>query len=140
MELDDQVELSHLLLSERVCRVCGEEKNLIDGYYRTRKNTTLASSYSYECKECTVKRITKNRKKGVGFKEYNKRLVEQNNQCAICKTLQAGGNYNSFMVDRNPVTGDVRGLLCKNCNNALRSVGDNLHTLESMIQYLQHYE
>ena len=67
-------------------------------------------------------------------------LVEQNNQCAICKTLQAGGNYNSFMVDRNPTTGDVRGLLCKNCNNALRSVGGDLHTLESMIQYLQHYE
>ena len=140
MNLDDQVELSHLLLSERVCRVCGEEKNLIDGYYRTRKNTTLASSYSYECKECTVKRITKSKKKGVGFKEYNRRLVEQNNQCAICKTLQAGGNYNSFMVDRNPVTGDVRGLLCKNCNNAIRLVGSNLHTLESMIQYLQHHE
>ena len=56
MDLDEQLELAHLLLQERKCRVCGQEKNLIDGYYRTRKNVRLASSYSYECKECTVKR------------------------------------------------------------------------------------
>ena len=57
MDLDEQLELAHLLLQERKCRVCGQEKNLIDGYYRTRKNVRLASSYSYECKECTKKRI-----------------------------------------------------------------------------------
>ena len=57
MDLDEQLELAHLLLQERKCRVCGQEKNLIDGYYRTRKNVRLASSYSYECKECTKTRI-----------------------------------------------------------------------------------
>jgi len=62
MELDEQIKLGHLLLKERVCRVCGEQKNLLNGFYRTRKNMHLASSYSYECKECTVMRITKNRK------------------------------------------------------------------------------
>ena len=46
----------------RVCRVCGKEKNLVDEYYLSRKNPALASSYSYECKECTVKRTV----------EYNK--------------------------------------------------------------------
>tara|TARA_Y100000768_G_scaffold193384_1_gene145053 strand:- start:120 stop:551 length:432 start_codon:yes stop_codon:yes gene_type:complete len=60
MDLDDQLQLAHLLLQERKCRVCGQEKNLIDGYYRTRKNVRLASSYSYECKECTVKRVCEN--------------------------------------------------------------------------------
>ena len=63
MDLDDQLQLAHLLLQERKCRVCGEEKNLIDGYYRTRKNVRLASSYSYECKECTVKRVCENNRR-----------------------------------------------------------------------------
>ena len=31
MELDNQIRLGHLLLSDRKCRVCGETKNLIDG-------------------------------------------------------------------------------------------------------------
>jgi len=62
MEIDKQIKLGHLLLVERMCRVCGEEKNLIDGFYRTRKNRgPVASSYSYECKDCTVKRIVANR-------------------------------------------------------------------------------
>ena len=58
MELDKQIKLSHLLLVDRQCRTCKEIKNLIDGFYRTRKDRgPVASSYSYECKDCTIKRI-----------------------------------------------------------------------------------
>ena len=63
MELDKQIKLGHLLLVDRKCRVCGEMKNLIDGFYQTRKDRgPVASSYSYECKECTIKRISKSRR------------------------------------------------------------------------------
>ena len=52
MDLDRQLKLSHLLLNDRQCRVCGEVKNLIEDFYRTRKNRgPVASSYAYECKE-----------------------------------------------------------------------------------------
>jgi len=58
MDLDKQIKLGHLLLTDRKCRICGEEKNLIDSFYRTRKDRgPVASSYSYECKDCTIKRI-----------------------------------------------------------------------------------
>ena len=63
MEFDKQIKLGHLLLNDRKCRICGETKNLVEGFYRTRKNRgPVASSYSYECKECTIKRITNKRK------------------------------------------------------------------------------
>ena len=62
MDLDEQLKLGHLLLEERPCRVCGERKNLLQSYYRVHKNVKLVSSYSYECKECTIKRIVKTRK------------------------------------------------------------------------------
>lgn len=62
MEIDNQIKFGHLLLVDRKCRVCGEVKNLIDSYYRTRKDRgPVASSYSYECKECTVRRISTKR-------------------------------------------------------------------------------
>ena len=39
-------------------------KNLNDGYYRTRKDRgPVASSYSNECKLCTIRRILKSRTK-----------------------------------------------------------------------------
>ena len=71
MELDKQIKLGHLLLSERRCRICGEEKNLLENFYRTRKDRgPVASSYSYECKVCTVRRIVDTRKKGLPFAEW----------------------------------------------------------------------
>ena len=64
MEIDKQIKLGHLLLTDRKCRVCKEIKNLTDDFYRTRKDRgPVPSSYSYECKECTVNRIINSRKK-----------------------------------------------------------------------------
>jgi len=63
VEFDKQIKLGHLLLTDRKCRICGEIKNLVEDYYRTRKDRgPVASSYSYECKDCTIKRIIKNKK------------------------------------------------------------------------------
>jgi hypothetical protein len=63
MDLDKQIKFGHLLLVDRECRVCGEVKNLMDSFYRTRKDRgPVASSYSYECKDCTIKRIKSSKK------------------------------------------------------------------------------
>jgi len=64
MDLDKQINLEHLLFFDRKCRVCGKVKNLLDDFYLTRKDRgAFQSAYSYECKECTITRISKNRKK-----------------------------------------------------------------------------
>ena len=71
MDFDKQLKFGHLLLVDRKCRTCGEMKNLIDGFYRTRKDRgAVSSSYSYECKECSIKRIKKNRKKIIPRSEW----------------------------------------------------------------------
>ncbi len=62
MNVEDLFERSHLLLNDRRCRSCGVVKNLIDGFYLIRKNReNISSSYSYECKDCTKKRVSINR-------------------------------------------------------------------------------
>ena len=71
MDIGEQFGLEHLLFKERKCRTCGETKDLIDGYYLTRKGRGMfPSSYSYECKECTKRRIIRNRKIDTGRWEY----------------------------------------------------------------------
>ena len=65
MDLDDQFKLQNLLLKERVCRTCNKSKSLLDDFYLIRKKSqTLESSYSYECKDCTIGRVLKTRKEG----------------------------------------------------------------------------
>jgi len=73
MDFDDQINLEHLLFFERKCRICGQIKDLIDGYYLTRKGRgSLPSSYSYECKDCTKERVLKNKKNKIFlFPDYN---------------------------------------------------------------------
>ena len=72
MDLDSQIKLGHLLLNERKCRVCGKTKNLIEDFYRTRKDRgAVPSSWSYECKDCTVKRIVESRKKQTPFVDWS---------------------------------------------------------------------
>ncbi len=71
MEFDKQIKLGHLLLTDRKCRVCGETKNLVDGFYRTRKDRgPVASSFSYECKDCTIERISKSKRSQDNRWEY----------------------------------------------------------------------
>ena len=71
MDLDNQIRFGHLLLVDRRCRVCGEIKNLIDCFYQTRKDRgPVSSSYSYECKECTIKRVIVSRMQTAVFDKW----------------------------------------------------------------------
>jgi len=64
MDIEDQFSLEHLLFKERACRVCGETKDLMTDFYNIRKGKKyLPSSYSYECKDCTIKRVTNRRQR-----------------------------------------------------------------------------
>lgn len=62
MDLDEEISLEHLLFQERQCRTCGVVRDLMDGFYLIRKERgDIPSSYSYECKVCTISRITASR-------------------------------------------------------------------------------
>jgi ribosomal protein S14 len=146
-----QLKVNHLFLEQRKCRACGETKNLLADFYLSRKDPTLLSSYTYECKECTKIRVTKNHRKnpgkqrnndlkrlyGINLEDYNKLLTEQNNCCAICGADKPGGKNPSFNVDHCHTTGKVRGLLCKSCNIALGEFKDDVDTLQKAVLYLQ---
>ena len=60
MDLGDDFSFS--FPKDRKCRVCKKVKDLETGFYKTRKGKGSSSgAYSYECKECTIKRVVVNR-------------------------------------------------------------------------------
>ena len=64
MDINDQISLEHLLFRERKCRVCGKMKDLLEDFYLIRKSKKyLPSSYSYQCRDCSVNRILSMRQK-----------------------------------------------------------------------------
>ena len=67
-------------------------------------------------------------------------LEHQNYLCAICK--EVGFNMNkhvrsSLNLDHCHATGQVRGLLCHNCNRALGLFKDDVERMKTAIEYLE---
>lgn len=68
--------------------------------------------------------------------QYHQKVLEQNGVCEICKQLTDGI---SLAVDHDHSTGQIRGLLCANCNQALGKIKDSTDTARNMAKYLEKY-
>jgi Recombination endonuclease VII len=75
---------------------------------------------------------------GLTPERYNQMLAEQNGVCAICSNPPTGeGKTNLYLhVDHNHTTGQLRRLLCKNCNNAIGLLNDSPYLAARLAKYL----
>ena len=70
--------------------------------------------------------------------DYVKMLEEQQSVCAICGQLDiVKGKQVALSVDHCHTTGNIRGLLCGNCNRAIGLLKDSPELLMKAIKYLQ---
>ena len=76
---------------------------------------------------------------GVTLEEYDLMLKESCGRCAICER-QFGDAKNEPCVDHNHETGQVRGLLHRNCNVAIGLLDDNSKLTNLATEYLRKYE
>ena len=71
--------------------------------------------------------------------DYEALLLKQNKKCAICGTTTPTGKWKVFAVDHCHVTGDVRGLLCNECNRGMGLLRDNAELLRKAADYLDNH-
>lgn len=78
----------------------------------------------------------------ISIENYNNKWKEQNGCCEICKTKfdVTSIGLKSLLVDHNHSNGQVRGLLCNNCNRTLGLLKENVNTLENAISYLKKWK
>lgn len=114
------------------CTKCKEEKPL-DSFHKNHKNT---DGYHYHCKHCRKEESLKIY--GLSLKEYDLLLEQQEGKCAICGTDDPKGQSKAgrFYVDHNHTTGEVRGLLCNDCNTGIGLLKDNPEVLLKAALYL----
>jgi len=75
------------------------------------------------------------REYGISLEDYENLMARQRGRCAICYKKAKGPT--NLHVDHDHGTGDVRGLLCQNCNLALGLFKDSIKRLGVAIQYLR---
>jgi RNase P subunit RPR2 len=101
-----------------------------------------------ECKTCATAKNHRragqlrenhlNRKFNMTVEQFNLRLSEQGGKCAGCGTTEPGG-MGSFHVDHDHETGEIRKLLCMNCNRCLGAAKDDPKLLEALALYLREH-
>ncbi len=77
---------------------------------------------------------------GIDMADYDNMLASQGGCCAICRVDEPGVKRKYFSVDHCHDTGEVRGLLCTQCNSGLGLFKDDLDILESAVGYLSRFK
>lgn len=127
----------------KVCIDCEEEKPITDYPYVWKKRNEHRKN---RCKKCYLeynKQFRRSwdytyrwKKYGMGLVDYNLMLEQQDNKCAICQREASTEQYKTFNIDHNHKTGEIRGLLCNNCNTGLGLFKDDVVLLNKAIEYL----
>lgn len=116
---------------DKACRKCGHIFS------------PMAPSHHYCSEECRAWADAEKyykRNYGVGFDVVLKLRAEQKDLCAICGEagfMMRKDNKHSLVVDHCHSSGEVRGLLCHNCNRALGLLGDSVDRFNRAIRYLE---
>lgn len=77
---------------------------------------------------------------GITLADYELMLEAQGGVCAICGSDTPGRNHKFFCVDHNHHTGNVRGLLCNDCNVGIGRLGDTSEKIRRVLSYLEGHE
>lgn len=76
-------------------------------------------------------------KYGLTVERYDQLMAEQDGACAICGVAgPEAARWGKLVVDHDHETGEVRGLLCSNCNCAIGLLGDSPELLTKAAGYL----
>jgi len=108
----------------------GQRKPLTE-FYRNRARTDRHDSACAVCSRLSKRQHTRH-------PDYQRLLDKQRGVCAICFGEPKGRTH--FDVDHDDKTGQVRGLLCTNCNRGLGYFQDDWFLLRRASEYLrEHY-
>lgn len=69
---------------------------------------------------------------GITIDEYEGMVESQNGCCSICQQVPT----RRLQVDHDHKTGEIRGLLCMNCNRGLGYLKDSPKVLAAALEYL----
>jgi len=103
------------------CKRCGKDKKETK-FWSVRKTVCRRCDPSDPgCSSRTARNKLYLKKYGITIDDYERIEEQQSHKCAMCNQAQ-GTHKHRLAVDHDHATGEVRGLLCVNCNTFLGSI------------------
>jgi predicted nucleic acid-binding Zn ribbon protein len=113
-----------LVGTDRPCRTCGTGFEL------------QAPGQWFCSKDCKLL-YARLRRHRLTLEQYLGLIEAQGNRCMICQGEWRGWNGLGPHIDHNHLTGEVRGLLCGECNTGIGRFGDDPALLRRAADYLE---
>jgi Recombination endonuclease VII len=91
----------------------------------------------------TLRHKERERKFGISRQKYADLFHSQRGVCAICfqpETATRKGVIKALAVDHDHQTGEVRGLLCYECNTGIGKLKDDPEVLRNAADYLERFK
>lgn len=126
----------------KICNICGKEK--IENAFRLIICQRTGKKYlARRCKKCDYAKRRKHclvyglhyrlkHKHGITCEQRELILKSQNGRCKICDKILDG----NICIDHNS-TGEIRGLLCRNCNTLLSRIESDPGWVKRIIDYIK---
>lgn len=131
------------------CKTCELERR--HAWYQANRERAIATARAWQERNPERYRATQERYRqvrrseqrtyhlrrtfGLTLDEYDALLAAQDGECAICGNPPQDGQF--LHVDHNHETGDIRGLLCVRCNNALGQLREDVAVAQRAVEYLE---
>jgi Autographiviridae endonuclease VII len=100
-----------------------ERKEYMANYQKTDIHKSKSTWYRIKCRY------------GITKEQYFELVDQQLGLCIICSQIP-----DKFMIDHDHKTGQVRGLLCKQCNWLLGHSKESIEILQNAINYLERWK
>jgi len=122
----------------RKCNHCGIEASTIAELELFPKDKTCLHDRKPTCRVCR-KSLRSKRIYGISSDEADFLLKKQGGGCAICGATESQSSRHAgkpLHIDHSHKTGEVRGILCEQCNRGLGLFRDDTSLLDNAIKYL----
>lgn len=149
-----------------ICRICNSEKNSSDFIYgqnkcrtchnkrqkenRLRRNCGLGPQTAVREKnrqliaEGREREIWQDRhlrgRYGITLDDWRKMYADQDGKCGICDLEFEIFDRKDIHVDHDEKTGQIRGLLCSQCNMGIGKLFHSIENLKGAIVYLERFQ
>lgn len=114
--------------SNKICTQCEINKPICD-FNKTKKGLNS------KCKSC-MKNNHILRTFGLNDAQYKILIKYQSGLCKICDKHQSKCGPKGLVVDHDHKNGQIRGLLCVNCNTAIGLLKEDIRILKRAIEYI----
>jgi hypothetical protein len=126
----------------KTCNLCSAVKSLAE-FSKDGKSKDGHTSYCKQCKQqkdkvrqrnydyAAMRRSKLGREYGLTLEEGEQLFKKAKYCCQICKSSKA------LQIDHCHATGQVRGILCHQCNSAIGMLDDSIERCQEVVRYLQ---